>query len=602
MHNLKFKIKYNLKKILVVKRNRYILISILIFLTLLIINLIFSYLNSQLPQVPDNLSVNDNSLSWISDSSPFRREILSSNSEVYFKLNHAELVLDKKSLDSALDINIIGYNLSNSNYQYLSYEIFNRDNIDTIIKFNKNNNFTNYYIYYGDRTSNINEYLINRDNLSREEISEISFSNLSYEEQTLINIFSEKLWNLNEKTLNDINLRVNSTIDLNNSDIWAIYNNNITDYSKVKLLNNNIVLDNSKLINGVNEVYLIVRNNNQIYKSNTSTFIYTHPLYISWSIDYEGIIPSNNQFQILENTLSEYGINVTHFFNPRIYIYIKTNEVKREEITDWVSDRLTKGDDLALHLHMQHDLIEEVGINAKYEGETWDNGENGYDTLITNYSKDEIKTLLNWSIDKLKTQFKKYSDYEIDSIKGFRSGGWFMNSDILQALVESGFVYDSSARESVKLGKNDVLQSWELDTQVQSYIPLKENISNGISTDNFNEFSNIVREEFNNTYLNIIEIPNNGLDGYTQEATKLIEIFEQQYPLNTILGYDRLISYSSHIDWLDLEIDSIKELLNSVNNYRADRDLGAVKFVTYEQYLNSSVSLNDLLTLNTSNN
>lgn len=592
------KLKSKVKSIFRVKRNVYILIVLILTILILSTFLLLKHINSLLPEIPKDITVT--SMLWVDETSVYRREILSSNNEVYFKINHAELVIDKKSLSNGFDINVIGFSLSNNEYKYLNYEIFNIDTIDTVIKFNKDNSYTNYYIYYGDRTKLSNEFQINTNNSSSSQTIEIDLtklSNLSFEEKPLISIYSEKLWNLNEEVLNDVTIDIESSnnIDLNKSDIWVIYNNDVNNYSKTVIKNSKIVLDNLKLNTGVNEVYIILRIDNIVYRSNTSTFIYTHPLYISWSIDYEGIVPSENQFQILNNALEEFNINVTHFFNPRTYIYIKTNEVKREEITDWVSDRLTKGDDLALHLHMQHDLVEEVGIDAKYTGETWDNGENGYDTLITNYSKDEIKLLLNWSIDKIKTQFKKFSDYDIKDIKGFRSGGWFMNNEILQALVETGFVYDSSGRESVKLGKNDVLQSWELDTLVQSYIPLKKNISNGIFIDNYNEFKNISEEEFNNTYLNIIEIPNNGLDGYTQEASQLIEIFEQQYPSNTILGIDRLISYSSHIDWLDLEINSIKQLFNILNNYRADRDLGAVKFVTYEQYIKSSKGLNSLL-------
>src|SRR3989344_5509329 len=284
----------------------------------------------------------------------------------------------------------------------------------------------------------------------------------------------------------------------------------------------------------------------------------SEPLYIGISPDWEGWEVPRDTLDSFTNLLTLYGNPpITHFFNPRIYLPTVVSPEYASFLTDWILERKQSvGDDIALHLHMHFDVLEVVGIAPKKNPRWGYRSEEGYDVLSTAYSYDAFVRLLTWSKDQFKT-------HGLPESVGYRAGGWFMNSELLKALQDSGFLYDSSGRDREMWG-GIYTSPWDLTSLSQPYYPA-ENDQN-VSSDN---------------RLSLLEIPNNGGNTFEHSAPQLTARFFDNYSENT-LSQKKAVVFMDHPQWFTIYMKKISDLLGTVDKYSFTKDAGPVLYVTLQ--------------------
>lgn len=530
--------------------------------------------------IPESATVNSDDDQWWDSNYAYRRKIklASSLTEQGFKLNHAALVVDGKANANGSDLKIIGQ--KNNDFVEVPFQAGGLDSTNAELVFDPTKfKLDLFYLYYGNKFpttegSDTPEVLgLTTDN------SSTSKAELGIEESPELVVTSLKKWVLKEHASESLFLRVNSKKNLDTSAIFYVVVDETRDQKeKVTLTEGSIKYDPSQLKVGVHQLYIIMQSPDGIVRSNTITFYYTAPIYVAWTVDWEGSVPEQKYVDLMGAVSDDYVIPITHFFNPRLYIYLRASEVRKKELSTWVAQRLEKkGDDIALHIHMQHDLVEEAGVTAKYNNTGWDNGTSGYDIPSTAYSYNDILKIIKWGKNELEEGMQKYANFELPELQGYRAGGWFANLDTLKAIQEAGFIYDSSGREAFPIGQNKVTQPWDLKNTSQPYFPN--------ATD---------QNQTNTPTLNILEVPNNGADSYWSDAKALLANFYANYDPTKLPETDKLIVYLSHPDWFYIDDPKLRELFDVIKRFRNDYDLGPVKFVTLRDYLKSSTYINSL--------
>ncbi len=517
-------------------------------------------------KIPDTLTTKGDLSPWWDSDYAYRREIqpkAGSNTQS-ISINHAQLVVDGKSNNDASDLKVIAFD--KLSFYEIPAKIYSNDSLTTKIEFDTSTKGDTYYLYYGNKIPDKKSVLgITKSNNKAQEAL------LNDEESPELTLTAQKKWILKEKDNTNILFRLNDKVGVKENLQYYTVINDTNILQRADVQNNEIKLAQSQFNLGLNKLYIVEEAGGNVYRSNTISFYMTYPVYVAWTIDWEGVDPQQKYLDKMEDISNKFSMNMTHFFNPRIYIYIKATEQRKRELSLWLKTRYGKGDDIAMHLHMQHDLVAEAGVHAKDTTNGWDGGESGYDLPSTVYNYEEYLKILNWSKTELRTGLKKYADFDVPEIQGFRAGGWFANSDTLRAMQDAGFMYDSSGRVPFKIGKGTFQYEWSLKYNSQPYYPSANNQNTDTPPN-----------------LKLLEIPNNGADSYWSESKQLIDNFYANYSPGSTLDKDVLVVYLSHPDWFNVDEPRLNDLYTEISKYRNDMDLGPVKFTTIREYLQNS--------------
>ncbi len=179
-------------------------------------------------------------------------------------------------------------------------------------------------------------------------------------------------------------------------------------------------------------------------------------LYLSLTINWEGV--HINNLNDVQHIRKEIGVTVpvTHFVNPACFI------PPWPEIFTRIQSAILPHDEVALELRPLKSLIAEIpGLKFRSEYNFYKTPirtlqayllrqgispglltpfpVSGYGVPPGVYSPAELKLILAHSLQRLQEVFPG------KAIRGFRSGAWLANDSLIQALVELGFSYDSSA-------------------------------------------------------------------------------------------------------------------------------------------------------------
>lgn len=500
-----------------------------------------------------------NDYKWWNNDYAYRRKIVPSQDiDQIVKLNHSQLVIDNKSSANASDLKII-LNDEDS-FEEVSIDITNPDQIETYISFVYRKNSGDVYLYYG-----------NKSDLPEPNSRELKYSNvnqtaaLSDEEVPELSILIQRKWNLKEKNSRML-LQVNDYGEVNNASYYYFIDDSKTALS-LDIQNNIASIDFSNIEDGNHKLFVVRRSEGGTIRSNTTEFIASQPIYLSWTIDWEGIDPGKQNLESVASLADQYKIPLSHFFNPRTLINLKIPESRKKEILNWIKNRIeNNGDEVDMLLHFQFDLVEEADVSAKFKETTWDNGLNGYDMPGTVYNYDEYLKILNWGKQKI-------IEAGLPEPKGYRAGGWFINEENLRAVKDSGFLYDSSAVKPIELGENKMMQDWQITNISQPY---------KISPTNKN-----LKAENKNA---LVEIPINGGDSYINSYEETLQNFTDNYSSNTYSNTSKLIVYSSSPEWIEAGKESLENLFATVSNFRYDIDRGPIKFVTLSDWYSNSVN------------
>lgn len=301
--------------------------------------------------------------------------------------------------------------------------------------------------------------------------------------------------------------------------------------------------------------------NGEEFNAEPTLFNLSYPLYVAWTMDWEGTDAPDEQLQMIVDFSNKHNVPITHFFNPRIYV---TNDISADRanfLTQWVLDRQSEGDGIGLHLHMYYDMVETTGVTVRKEPTWTDYANNGVDVPCTAYTYTEFAQILDWA----KAEFTKHG---LNIPTSFRAGGWFANSEILRALNDSGFLIDSSGRDYYVWGtkNNKITGFWKLKSTTSPYQP---------SSSNQNSFSPAPN-------LSIWEFPNNGADSWWYTSTDLIKRFNDNYQ-TPLLDQPQTLTYLSHPHWIQKDLEILEPTYEHIDQYLTSSDQGPVVYVTLEQ-------------------
>lgn len=324
-----------------------------------------------------------------------------------------------------------------------------------------------------------------------------------------------------------------------------------------------------------------------------TTFYISQPLYVTWTIDWEGYDVSDDYLTELADIADQYHIPMTHMFNPYIYIYPSLPETQRQALvasasaaptnsasllanltperadylTHWVIQRRDlHQEEIGLHLHMYPELAADAKVQPRLEP-TWGGGFTpGYDILTTDYTREEMTQILErakgWFVSR-----------DLGVPKSYRAGAWFANLDTLQALQDTGFLIDSSGRTSYTFGTNHIQGPWHLSSTTQPYYPSLTDQNQPASVSTTQSSNDLATQR-------ILEIPNNGADTYAFNTDQLISRFTDNFT-GEPLTQPQQVTYLSHPHWFyPSRQQTIRQVFDYLHQFNYSEDSGPVVYTT----------------------
>ena len=166
----------------------------------------------------------------------------------------------------------------------------------------------------------------------------------------------------------------------------------------------------------------------------------TITLYVT--VDWEGLSLDEENLEAIREFRRTYPhIAMLHLLNP---VYFLQPGINTADTTAKIRSVLLPGDEHGLHLHGWKSLVEYCKVEYKSEpsfagaAEQCEDGSCGYAvSLEYAYSQYELATLVGCSADLLVKR-------GFDRPRSFRAGGWQLGPKLAVALLDNGFVFDSS--------------------------------------------------------------------------------------------------------------------------------------------------------------
>ncbi len=491
------------------------------------------------------------------------------------EFNHRQILNEEKINDSSgNDIQVVRF--ENNGFNVVPAYVKSPGSENTQIYFKVSNiDNTPYYLYYGGFANDKVERL--GDTNGHEQATKI---NLDSQHAHLIDIKTNKKWFL--KDYPDAS-KLNFTITIPDS-ISKDLKKLSGEYQIIKTdKKGNLEFDQkSKSIDvDLNDLevgsYLLqasiyhVENGIKIYKTYEIPFQISYPVYVSWSIDWEGWGVANSDLNDIVDISNKFGMPITHFFNPRIYIKKQysihsVGEGEANYYTAWVLDRKAKGDEIGLHLHFYPDLLEEIGVKVNKDATLVGIGRD--ETYIHGYTETELDKIFKWSLNK-------FAEKGLGFPVSFRSGAWMSSPTVLRVLEMNGILIDSSGRSGGIL--NPAIPSstpipWVLPENVRPFKPNTFNINS-----------------WEQTQMGIWEFPNNGADSYWFSSDDLKRRFDITFKDSSkIMTYPQAVVYLSHPHGFTIyDSKKIRELFEHTNRFKFSDDNGPVIYSTIENIYNS---------------
>ncbi len=511
---------------------------------------------------------------------------LFSGSWVSFAFNHEQAVGGgKASSAEGKDIRVVYYNDDLAEFTELTMLIDNPNTTATQIAFKLSRNINpgestdKYFLYYGNEFAT--EYPASKDRYTTPPFSE----GVTLETETLHSIAGKvnRRWLLKKKSAAYQSAALQFDITINNPNITP---NSIVTYSipgtdkngrmkKISDTKYQAAIVVSDLDPGTYRIQANItdsKDNLKIYRSDRVPFYVTYPIYVTWTIDWEGFDVGNDNINTMGQIADQHEIHMTHFFNPRIYSPGRgtsgaygISDDRASFLTKWVQDRQKNHyEEIGMHIHMWDDMVRAAGVTPKYV--TAVGGAMYGDTLTNAYTREEIDKIMKWGREQ-------FSYYELGAPISYRTGGWMSGPNVLQAAQDSGFLIDSSGRTAGPINPAVSWSTpvpWDLQVTTRPYLP---------DVNNINTWSAAKSDR-----LKLWEIPNNGADSYWFETKDLISRFDANYPnKNSIMTSPQVVTYLSHPHWfLVKDVWKIRGLFDYTDKFLYKDDKGPVVYSTLE--------------------
>lgn len=507
---------------------------------------------------------------------------LQRGSWVGVRIDHINLLNNGLSLKSSgEDVVVVKFNSGNGEFAILPaiYEGQSSASFDIFFKLTNSVDISDetYFVYFGNEFPQIRplseDRYLNRPDVTKVRLSE-RFIN---EVQTSVN----KRWHIKTKprAFQSASLQFEakvpqSLLSPNTVVSYTVSGTNLTGrmqkFSEGDYRANIVVND---LVPGVYTIYANVFNVDSgfnVYKSFASPFFVSYPIYVAWTMDWEGWDVAQGDLDEISNIADTYNMPITHFFNPRIYVknQFTINSISEERaqfLTRWVSDRQRINfEEIGMHIHMWADMVIEAGVSSRNQFIV---GTYGVDVPTYVYSEEELVKVFQWGRSKL-------AEYGLGAPISYRTGAWMSGVNVLNAAQKAGFIIDSSGRTGGPVNPSipsSTRVPWNLSTNTRPYRPNNSDI---------NSWAGPLSER-----MKIWEYPNNGADSYWFSAGELISRFNDNYTNKGEIMYKpQVVNYLSHPHWfISMDRWKIRGLLDYTNQFLASRDAGPVVYETLER-------------------
>jgi hypothetical protein len=504
----------------------------------------------------------------------------------YSYLRQIEVVNNQKfssiKTNNLLKLDLADINIDNFKLVYFDLD-GNYQNIDYYIDKSKADNLSIYFYPFADIYAESNDsyyYIYFNTTRSAESDSDngVMFDiRKLFEGEYSINIYDErkinielaelKKWYLKEYTdenyngMIDLQVQLDTTEDIQAKDIIIYLDENT--FFPGQYIENDIVyaqIDIKNINPGSYDVYAKIDNTE--FRTNSRNITVSYPLYMTWTMDWEGYDVSEANLKKMDELANKYKMPLTTYFNPRLFVASDVSEARKKRLVDWALQGVqSRNDEIALHLHMHIDMISQTGVTPLQEPK-WGGRQNGHDVLTTAYGYDDFKKIVSWSLN----MFEKYN---LPKPVSYRAGGWFLDLENLQVLQDLGFRIDSSGREPIIYGANKIKNPWNLTSTTRPYKPnIKDQNSAEPPT------------------MNIWEFPNNGMDSTNLPGDIMIVKFKDNYNGKPLDQY-QVVTYISHPHWLlTYDAPRLIALFEEVEQHKFSNDSGPVVYTTLIGALN----------------
>lgn len=582
-------------------------------------------------EIEDGFIEKERSIWWDSEYKFYRRlsiqnfedfETLDQNVWVEFQIAHDEMVKSKKSLEDGSDLIVI-YKNEEDVFREVNAVVTNTNSENTTVSFQLQQAIESYqkdfeyFLYYGSK------FPVERSVIDY--VPEIASSNYKIHTSTEVMaplfIQTNRKWILkNTKEFAEYSkLEVNVSIhekDLEKDAKPQVkIGDKIFDLSKSTEGSYTYSLDANTLEAGEHKVRAILQNKDKTISSATEITIVSNPLYVAWTMDWEGYDTSDKTIEMIDNFSTKYGVPITHFWNPRIN-FTGMSTARRDQLLKWLKDRMNNfGDSVGLHLHMHFDLVKVSGVEKILDRPHWGGRANGSDVPTSEYPVEDFVKMVEWSF----VQFEKMG---LPKPTMYRAGGWYADLEMLEALSKLGFVLDSSGRTKYSLGRDimpadptptdspeigeegfeenqsEYIES-ELDTPISAPISTDEDLIpwqveyeveghwDLKSTTKPYKVSKFDQNSSKEPTLDIWEFPNNGADSWRFNGEELLTRFRENFG-GEYLKEPQVLNYLSHPHAINVDIPKLEKAYDEINKFRIIDDNGPIIHTTldrcYEDY------------------
>ena len=291
----------------------------------------------------------------------------------------------------------------------------------------------------------------------------------------------------------------------------------------------------------------------------TATFMVSAPEYAVWTLDFEGDAAGDAEMANTAAIADALGVPMTLMWNPRVWTTTQVSASRADAMLAWTKLRASKGDEIALHLHMWNDFVRAAGLVPRTTP-SWAGRGDGYDVPITAYNEGETRTLVEYSLRLL-------AEHGLPKPTSFRGGGLFANAANLRAVAALGFTADCSATSAGPFGQLQL--PWTLASDAQPYFPAR---------DDANTAGDLI----------LLEAPTIAGNTYGHSVSSIAAVAQADLRKIAAPGQPaaqrRALTIVSHPGTIDtIERAAIEALFHAFDPYRYDRDSGPLRFVTLAQ-------------------
>jgi uncharacterized membrane protein len=503
------------------------------------------------------------SLGWWNDSFEYYRKINikdGSSLWVLMEFDRSNCFIEGKCSED--DLRVIA--LKDSSYRQIPFVLVDGDHSKTKIAFKKLGD-EEYFLYYGNKLA---ERFVK---LEETVPSEVPLSSLGEEVKHSIDVVLNHKWFL--KTLDpslgrnlNFQIKLDESFSSNLLVFYSVTGDAYESNNKVEFADkSNISIDypTNDLKPGTYFIKATVLDlDNQLteFTSTKRPFFISYPMYVTWTIDWEGWDVAYYDLLAMASITSEFKIPMTHFFNPRIYtkeqnFYSTISKERAEYLTQWIKDRhYNYGEEIGMHLHMFPDMLKELEITPKGQAVS---GAMYGDTLVLSYTADELEKVLTWGKEK-------FEENGLPEPISFRAGGWMASLNSMEALERTGFLIDSSGRTAGPINPaypNGIQVPWNLKETTTPY-RISRNDMNSWEGDLFS----------------LWEFPNNGADSYWFSAADMKNRLDVNFSTKEkVMTKPQVTTFLSHPHWYSgIDHPKIKELFTYSNQFLFQNDNGPI--------------------------